>query len=232
VAAGAKQMGRSLGSARGWDVFVTATLSEIDGANLPDVNVDALRSEAERLRGESYASVRDMLADPQGSRFLLSLGRLIERRSWRGDLDSTRLAIMAEPARALAHRVLTRVWRKAMKQGRHFRHLEPEARHRLRLTLKKLRYTTEFFQSLHGASAAAQKYLKRLSKLQDALGAANDVATTRPLLGSVEQSSVAPDVHRAVGAIIGWQGRHQIEAAKALRKRWRSFKQATPFWST
>ena len=104
------------------------------------------------------------------------LGRLVERRSWRGDLDSAKLAIMAEPARVLAYRVLTRVWRKAMKQGRHFRHLEPEARHRLRLTLKKLRYTTEFFQSLHGASAAAQKYLKRLSKLQDALGAANDVA--------------------------------------------------------
>ena len=119
-----------------------------------------------------------------------------------------------------------------MKRGRHFRKLPVEARHKLRLTLKKLRYAAEFFQSLYPAQASTQKYLKRLSRLQDALGSDNDATTTRPLLHDIAQGTLAPEVHRAIGAISGWQGRHRLEAAKILRKRWRSFRQAAPFWSS
>jgi hypothetical protein len=70
-----------------------------------------------------------------------------------------------------------------------------------------------------------------LSKLQDALGHANDSAATRSLLVSVtEQAEVTPDVHRAVGALIGWAARDRLAVAKSLRRRWRKFKTATEFW--
>jgi hypothetical protein len=83
-----------------------------------------------------------------------------------------------------------------------------------------------------GGKLSARKYLKRLSKLQDVLGADHDVTMTRPLLHDIGQSTVAPNFHQAVGAIIGWRSRHRIEAARALQERWRSFEKATPFWSS
>ncbi|MGL4284890.1 MAG: CHAD domain-containing protein [Phreatobacter sp.] len=227
----AKLLARSLGPARGWDVFLAETLAEIDNASLPDIDLAALRDTAEPFRARSYAAVRGALADPRANRFLLSLGRLIERRSWRNDVTSEALAILAEPASILARRALTRIHRKAVKQGRHFRELAPEARHKLRLTLKKLRYATEFFLPLYDEPVSARRYLKRLTRLQNALGAANDVTTTRPLLHDIAQATTAPDVQRAVGAVTGWQHCQQSGAAAALWKSWRGFQQATPFWS-
>lgn len=227
----AKQLARVLGPARSWDVLV-AELSKIDNASLVDVNLDAVRRAAAKFRATSYAVARDALSDPRNSRFMLSLGRLLERRSWYTEADSETLVIVAEPVTALARRALTRIGRKAIKQGNHFRQLSPEARHKLRLTLKKLRYATEFFLPLYRGQASARKYLKRLSKLQDVLGADHDVTMTRPLLHDIGQSTVVPDFHQAVGAIIGWQSRHRIEAARALQERWRSFEKATPFWSS
>ncbi len=232
LATDARSLARTLGAVRNWDVFVTETVAEIDKANLPDVDLCKLRSAAEPFRGRSHAGLQEELEKPQTNRFLLSLGRLIERRSWRDDVASETLPILTEQASVLASRCLARLQRKTFKQGRHFRHLQPEARHALRLTLKKLRYAAEFFVPLYAEQSLAQKYLKGLSRLQDALGTDNDVTTTRTLLRDIEGSTAHPDVHRAIGVVIGWQGRDQIDAAKRLRRRWRDFGKATPFWAS
>jgi triphosphatase len=38
-------------------------------------------------------------------------------------------------------------------------------------------------------------------------------------------------VHRAIGALIGWQARDGVEVDKTLRKHWRQFKVLPVFWS-
>lgn len=227
----AKLLARILGPARSWDVFIATTLSEIEDAALADVDLSGLQKAAEPFREASYAAVREALADPQHNRFLLSLGRVIERRSWRNDIPSETLATLSQPISALADRALAQILRKARKRGRHFQQLDPESRHKLRLNLKKLRYAVEFFQPLYRERTLAAKYLKRLTRLQDVLGADNDVTTTRPLLQEVAGSTTKPDLHRAIGTVAGWQGHHQIEAAKLLRQRWRRFTKAAPFWT-
>jgi triphosphatase len=226
----ARRLARILGAARGWDVLVTETLPDIDAARLPGVNLDALRSAAKSFRAQSHAAVRDALADPRTNRFLLSLGRVIARRSWRDGIGDEVLALTAQPVTALAERALARIASKALARGRHFRQMTPAARHRLRLALKKLRYATEFFLPLYAGQASARDYLDRLSALQDALGADNDVIMTRVLLDEIAQGTVAPDAHRAIVAIAEWQSRARHEAAKALCEEWHGFKQATPFW--
>lgn len=231
AAAEARLLARALGPARGWDVFMTETLAEIEHGHMPDIDLAALKGAVEPFRAKSYAAVRETLADRQANRFMLSVGRLIARRSWRNDIMSEAVAILAEPAIALARRVLTRVHRKAVKQGRHFEELPPDARHQLRLTLKKLRYSTEFFLPLYDDPASARKYLARLAALQDVLGVDNDVTATRPLLHDIALSTRAPEVQRALGAVAGWQYRHRLDAGKTLRKAWRGFRQVRPFWS-
>lgn len=227
----ARRLGHVLGPARNWDVFITQTAPGIEADGLGDAGLPALRKAAEPFQARSYEAVQERLADPQTSRFLLSFGALIERRGWRSGLPSEAMAVLAEPAEDFAGRVLARTHRQALKRGRSFGRLHPEQRHQLRLALKKLRYTAEFFLPLHDG-AAARRYLGRLSRLQEALGLANDAATTQHLLAELRGGKApGPELHFAAGAIHGWQSRHTIEAGRKLKKRWRRFEAASPFWS-
>ncbi|MCO5079043.1 MULTISPECIES: CYTH and CHAD domain-containing protein [unclassified Chelatococcus] len=230
LSADAKAIARALGDARNWDVFCTSTVQTIADLNLPGFNAEALRSAAEPIRQQSYTDVRAMLAAQHTNRFSLSLGRIVARRTWRNDIDSETLTILTEPVAALAERTLSRLHRKALKQGSGFSELEPEARHGLRLTLKKLRYATEFFLPLFEDDNSAKGYLRRLSKLQDALGVDNDVTTTEHLLSAVAARSQDPGVHRGIGLMAGWLARDRVEAMKSLGSRWKAFKGAEPFW--
>ncbi|CAD5254052.1 Inorganic triphosphatase YgiF, contains CYTH and CHAD domains [Bosea sp. 62] len=227
----AKRLGHVLGPARNWDVFITQTVPDIEADSLNDAGLSLLCKAAEPHQTKSYADIAKRLANPQTSRFLLSFGALIERRGWRSGLPSEAMAVLAEPADDFAGRVLARTHRQALKRGRGFGSLRPEGRHELRLALKKLRYTAEFFLPLHDG-AAARRYLARLSRLQEALGLANDAATTQHLLAEL-RGGKAPgsDLHFAAGAIHGWQSRHTIEAGRKLKRRWRRFEAASPFWS-
>jgi triphosphatase len=226
----AKRLGHVLGPARNWDVFITQTVPDIEAEGLDDAGVSVLRTAAEPHQEKSYAAVQERLAEAQTSRFLLSFGALIERRGWRSGLPSEAMAVLAEPAADFAGRVLARTHRQALKRGRGFGSLDPEARHELRLALKKLRYTAEFFLPLHHG-APVRKYAARLSRLQDALGLANDAATTHELLADLRDGKAGSELHFAAGAIHGWQSRQTIEAGRKLKKSWRRFEAATPFWA-
>ncbi|WP_157929622.1 CHAD domain-containing protein [Phyllobacterium zundukense] len=174
--------------------------------------------------------MRESIADPQTNRFLLSLGLAIEQQSWRNDVASQDLGQLTEPLVKFASRLLARLERKAFKCGRGFWQMRPEARHKLRLTLKKLRYATEFFLPLYSRQASTKKYLRQLSRLQDALGETNDIRTSRTLLSDIRERVDSPDVHRAIGVVTGWQGHLELAGADRLHDRWCRFKRAAPFW--
>ena len=229
LGADAKNLASTLGPARNWDVFVTTTIADIEGAGLEGIDFTALKSALSPLRASSYEAARANLVGVECTRFLLSLGRAIARRSWRNDVDVAALGVLTQSARDLSDRTLARLHKKARKQGRQLQHLEPEARHQLRITLKKLRYDAEFFLPLY-SNKDAGNFLRRLSKMQDILGVENDVSTTQSLLKEIECTSSEIDVHRAIGAIIGWQRRDRAEAAKRLKRTWREFLDVTPFW--
>lgn len=226
----AKHLGQVLGPARNWDVFIAQTVPDIEADGLGEAGLSVLRVAAEPFQARSYAAVQERLADPQTSRFLLSLGALIERRGWRNGLASETMAVLAGPADDFAGRALARTHRKALKRGRGFARLDPEARHQLRLALKKLRYTAEFFLPLFDG-APGRKYLARLARLQEVLGLANDAATTQHLLAELRGKEAGQELHFAAGAVHGWQCRQAIDAGRELKARWRKFEAATPFWS-
>lgn len=227
----ARRLGQKLGAARNWDVFVDETLRGPAQACANHVNFDHLRAAAEPHRQASYAALREVLQEAAYNRFQLSLGHWIERRGWRNEVPSEALGILSEPILVLAGRALTKLEDKALKQGDHFRRLPPQSRHRLRITLKKLRYAAEFFLPLYGENADAKRHLSRLSKLQDALGYDHDTTSMPELLEAIGQDSATPELHRAIGALIGWQARDGQVAAKTLRKRWRQFKDTPPPWN-
>ena len=153
----------------------------------------------------------------------------MERRGWRNEIGRDALTVLSQPILTLANKILSRLYRKALKRGAHFRQLNNNAQHDLRIDLKKLRYASEFFLPLYAEHASAKRYVARLSKLQGSLGRARDIATTRILLDAIRQAD-QPELHLAIGAAAGWQARDQIAVAKALRRRWRQFKATPAFW--
>ncbi|WP_426436044.1 CHAD domain-containing protein [Bradyrhizobium genosp. P] len=225
----ARWLMQQLGPAREWDVFAKTTIARLAVA-APDVELGGLREAVERRRKSSYGTLQTVLADPWCSRFLLSLGRLVERRGWRNEIDSEALAVLSQPMQALADRILTRLHRKALKRGAHFRQLNIGAQHNLRIDLKKLRYAAEFSLPIYATHAPAKRYVRRLAKLQAVLGHARDIASTRVLLDTIQQED-QPALSLAIGAVAGWQARDQIAVAKTLRRRWRRFKATSAFWS-
>jgi len=224
----ARWLMQQLGPARDWDVFAETTIARLVTAAV-DVDLGGLREAVERQRKSSYAVLQTVLADPRCGRFLLSLGHLVERRGWRNEIDSEALAVLAQPIPTLADKILARLHRKAVKRGAHFRQLNIDAQHDLRIDLKKLRYAAEFFLPLYATHAPAKRYVKRLAKVQASLGRARDIASSRILLEAIRQDD-QPALRLAVGAVAGWQARDRIAVANTLRKKWRRFKSTPSFW--
>ncbi|WNV05627.1 CHAD domain-containing protein [Candidatus Methylospira mobilis] len=219
----------TLGDARNLDVF----LDEIAGpviAALPDhCGLQALAAEVAGRRDRAYVSAGEALRSPRLIALCVNLAAWIE-----GESRLSEATLL--PVKTFAAAILTRRRRKAGKAGRHFRRLEPKARHALRIDLKKLRYASEFFRSLWPGKAAREAALV-VSSLQDELGHINDVAVARLLLAGL--SAEAPFKNRnndltehafAAGLIIGWHEREAAERLAAAGKTWKAFLKTSHYW--
>ena len=226
----AKWLGRVLGAAREWDVFVTDTLRAPSEALGREADFEALRQAAEPHRTAAYAGLREALASARYNRLQLAIRQWIHSRGWRNELQSKPLSVLLETAHDFASRSLAHLHRKVVKRGAHFQHLRPEDRHQVRIALKKLRYTAEFFRHSQRENDELPGFLASIAKLQNALGHDNDVAMTAPLLSTLERDGLARGVQRSIGVVMGWQARDRLAEAKALKKQWRRFKAAAPRW--
>ncbi|MGH8690982.1 MAG: CHAD domain-containing protein, partial [Burkholderiales bacterium] len=77
---------------------------------------------------------------------------------------------------------LTRAQRKLMKRARGIDWRDAGERHAMRIRIKRLRYSCEFFATAFAARRAAP-YIAALKALQEILGELNDIAVGRRLLG-------------------------------------------------
>lgn len=224
----ASRLADGLGKARDNDVFIAETLASVEAA-LPGLHgFDALRGAALARREVLYREVRALIADQRTSRFLLGLGAWIEQRGWRGEASPEALAVLAEPAASFAAGTLSALHGKVVKRGRHFKSMEPEARHRLRIAAKKLRYATEFLAPIFGDEKRLRRYAGALAELQDQLGRFNDMATTARIVSGFGDDPAARS--QAAGAVIGWQAQGLTTAEPSLREAWHDFRRATPPW--
>jgi triphosphatase len=225
-----KWLASALGPARDWDVFIGATIESLDSLRPDDPGVAALRTAALRQREAAYAAVRGALADPRCTRLHLTLGEWLERRGWRDHASTATLTALVEPIDGLAGRLIARAHRKVLQQGRHMAQLEPAQRHEVRISLKRLRYAIDFFRPLY-PEKRAKPYAAQLSKLQDAFGHLNDVATAEGLLARLTDDSTDMALHRASGLVLGWHARGGEATEPQLLAQWEAFRAIKPFWT-
>lgn len=226
----AKFLTGDLGSARDWDVFVGELLQPVLEARPEDTSLRVLRAAVNEQRRLAYDRARATLRSPRYVQFVLDLGAWLDGKGWRREGAE---ASLERSLIDLADEVLQTRHRQAMKRGRKFDELSDEALHRLRISLKKLRYSTEFFAALYGDDRT-KAYLNGLRQLQDDLGHLNDVAVAETRLADLcarAGHDEAGELGMACGAVIGWHSRALARIRPRIAKDWRAFSRAEPFWT-
>lgn len=204
-------LGRTLGAARDWDVFVLETLPAQPDA-LPSLLVPA-----QQQRDLAHVSLRAALDDPATAAMLLDL------RHWSGSVVAFATKSSAERGIGdAAGPMLDRMARTARRRGRGLAHQDDDERHALRKALKSLRYGIEMLQSLYDG-ATVKPYRKALGLLQEDLGRLNDAIAAAELAGRLPERP-----GRAV--ILHWSQDHKRAALEELPATWLQFKAMPTFW--
>jgi len=225
----AKALIGDLGGARDWDVFVEELLQPIMDARPDDASLDVLKDAVNEQRRLAYERARATLRSPRYLRFMLELRAWLDGHGWRR--KETRDSLDRELI-DLADEVLAKRHKQSKKLGRKFDTLSDEALHRLRISLKKLRYATEFFGDLYGKERT-QVYLSSLRQLQDDLGHLNDVAVAETRLAGLYNrfgDNKAGDLQLACGTVIGWYSQALAQIRPRIAEDWYAFTRARPFW--
>ena len=100
--------------------------------------------------------------------------------------------------------------------------------YRLRVNLKKLRYSVEFFRGVY-AAGSVRFYLEGIEALHENLGELNDAAVSRRLLKALADDS-SGDLRRAANGLSLRLERHIQLRTRDLSDQWREFEKAKPFW--
>jgi len=124
--------------------------------------------------------------------------------------------------------MLARRHKQVRKRARRLTELSATERHALRIAAKKLRYTAEFFGSLF-AGGKLDRFLRRFSELQKALGVLNDLATTRRLMAALAEGADG-GTERALGLCTGWSAGVEEGSLTELARCWKGVERTPRFW--
>jgi CHAD domain-containing protein len=216
----------ALARARNLDVFETALLRPVQRASDDPLAFEPLRRAAERQRRAAHRLVIEAIRSDRYASLIAHLLAWFETCGWRR-LDP---GIPEPPVGEVAGKILRRRWRAAKKRGKEFAEQAPEQRHRLRIALKKLRYTAEATASLYPPDVVAP-LTARLKRLQDELGHLNDVRVGHEILVALA-SDDGPNraIAEAGGRMLDWHERRLIDREPKLREHLRELFEAQPFW--
>jgi CHAD domain-containing protein len=225
VKAGLRRLASEFGDARDLDVFIGKTIEPAVRENPDDAALAELSARCARRRDAAYGKALDAVTSGRLDRIVLDTLAWVEAGPWLAGRE--RAALRDAPAASFAARELSRRAKRIRKRAAHIEELEPEARHRVRIAVKKLRYAAEFFAPLYegkGRSRRAKAFRAALGDLQDRLGDLNDIAVGA---GIAEDSNGADP---AVRLLAERQASRFDEHLAAAQKAYRDFIAARPFW--
>jgi CHAD domain-containing protein len=229
---------RRLGPIRDLDVFILRIRNAAEAAGGASEDILA---EAEQRRAEALDELLGLLAGERFRHAVLSTAAWIEAGDWLVHDDPAACQARQRPAEQHAAAELSKRWKRVLKRARRIARLETEARHRVRIEIKKLRYGAEFFHGLFPGRRAKERrraVVAILEELQETLGGLNDIATAGGLIAASEaerQGSMTLDsqMHGSRGpswTSAGDQERHAADLLARAKADYRRLAKAKPFW--
>ena len=210
-------LARELNDARDLDVFAEALEPHRTGSK----GAATLWARLEAARTDAYAKADEALQSDR-------LRRLLWRTAQAGRASEDR----SGSARAVAAEALQNRWCRLRKHGRKLAGMGAEARHRLRIEAKKVRYAVELCGELYGKPRRQARMGRALKQMQDALGVLNDLAVGESIALKLARQSGEPDVAFAAGHLAGTRAcREEASVLKAARVAYEDFRAVEPFWA-
>jgi triphosphatase len=241
VKAELKWMTRELNDARNLDVFIAETFRPAARRHRDWTGMAALGKALLTAQTKAYDRAQTAARSARFGVLMLETTDWVETGDWRKNTDPKRAALRARPISKLAPELLSDSLKKVVKRGRRLEKLDPEARHKLRLHAKRLRYATGFFADLYtGRSAKAHwRFDKAMRGLQTSLGELTDIATAADLSADLvgasdaDVAAAAPSQAQAAfaaGLVAAHRATGETEAKAAALKAYRDFEKAATFW--
>jgi triphosphatase len=221
----------SLSAARNWDVFLYELLAPVEAALPGDLGLAELRAAAQAERAKGYERARSAILSPRYSSLVAAMRRWLSDKRWRQGRNWRKS--LEEPARELVPRVLAKRHKAALNLGRDFEKLSAKERHELRIALKKLRYTADFFRSFY-RKKREKRYFHALAQLQNSLGHMNDILMANHLferLSAARENQRASDrLSTAIGIVAGWHTHNASSSEHDAEANWSEFSSCNAFW--
>jgi triphosphatase len=221
-----QRMGQIIGDARDWDVFSLEALPMALG-KVDELGWDLLLREAANARRQAAGAA--CAREVGGAEFTaLVLGVAAWTQSGRERMDLLGDKSLKQPLSGISAVLLDRIADKVDKRGQRVGSETSAAElHPLRKSLKKLRYSLEFLSSLYPRKAT-KRYLQRLKKLQETLGAINDAAAALRLAEELAEDRI--DLTIAVAAFAKTEEDASRDARRRLAKEWAAYRRQKRFW--
>ena len=221
-----QELGAALGRARDWDVFLAGTGQDVATALPEDRRIAAMLAMAAKKREAGYAGLRQTFASPAFRQLAIGLVQFAALRPWELEAGEERAAALADDASHYASKLLAKRHEHMLEPGPDISDLPAPDLHDLRKQGKRLRYAAEFFAPCYGRRST-KRFVRGVSRLQEALGHLNDGAAAAELMGMLRGG---PDAHFADGAVQGFAAARSTDAREAIAKSWTKFRRAEPFW--
>jgi inorganic triphosphatase YgiF len=194
---------RPFGEARNLDVFLESHEDQLGRSD---------RRKLKSARAGAYHQVIDSLEAQQTRDMLLDLVEWTASGDWRKQAASG-------PIGPFATQRLEKAWRTVRRKGKGLSDDEERQLHRLRIRIKKLRYTVDFLAPLYGRKRV-RNFSSSLEKMQDCLGLIHDDMINRQIVSDYELSEVArTDITRRSGQL------------RTMVKGFSRLKQTPGFWA-
>ncbi len=243
---GLKTLGATLGETRDWDVFVSETAPAIARTMPRDERLERLSAAALRRRRECRKLLSDYLTSPAFRLLIIELSWFVAASFWRdGSLSPANASLpdqtddqpvdppdekAAGPllVRDFAPRVLQRRWKKLISAGKGMSDMDIPSLHGVRLRAKRARYAAEIFAVAYQGKAA-DRFIRRLSVLQQRLGVLNDGAVAAQLL---QQLGGPSGRHAyAVGVVVGFTASRARRIRPRIIRAFERFRRQPAYWS-
>jgi len=228
-----KWLADKLGPVRDLDVFLTTRVKRLEAADPPIAGLADLVSELEYRRAVAAEAAKAAIASARYRLLVLNALEWIEDGAWlrlRPTLRNQRIKPFA--ADLFDRRIV-----KAKKRARDIGELNVHDRHKLRIAMKKLRYSIYFFESLFDGNASKKvlaRYKECLASLQDNLGALNDIAVHQRMVSRFRsdiESRKSEPVAFAAGAVVGTERSETEKLLAAAEKAAHKLRRAKEFWT-
>jgi len=249
VKAELKWMTKELNDARNLDVFIAETFRPAARRHRDWTGMAALGKALLTAQTKAYDRAQTAARSARFGVLMLETTDWVEAGDWRKNADPKRIALRGRPISKLAPELLSESLKKVLKRGRKLEKLDPEARHKLRLDAKQLRYGTGFFADLYTGDQGKthRRFDRAMRGLQSTLGELTDIATAAELsaevVGACDVDAAAPaqahpsQAHPsqalaafAAGLVAAHRAAGEADAKAAALKAYRTFEKAQPFW--